>query len=207
MGFANKFGMLGCDLPTRMQSTSSANVTSDEIGESYADWAFEITDAADAVELWDLVREADNAGLSERVHWDGDSVHVKWSESRKSILVASRSFRAPLFEELKPGDSLEPALLAVQLIVNEHISKGNRAAPRLLWNTDTRYLEPAAVPAGLVGAIWLDFLLAVSGRTEYRLCEWCREPFPVKPKGQKAKFCSIKCRSAAHRSRHGQVSA
>ena len=202
--FADAFGLLGGDIGD-MIPVERIDATRDFMGagEDLNDWLFEITRMAEAVELWDLVRERDTKRLSELVFWDEDSVMLKWSD-RRFLLIAASTHHKELFEEMRPGDLVEPVLLAVQKIVDEQLWKKGRAGPRLLWDVDKRTLSQRVMPNGLIGAIWLDFLLAIDGNTDYRPCLNCKAPFPVTPKDQRRKFCSDRCRVAHHRKKRNQ---
>ena len=197
--FADAFGSLGGDIGD-MIPVKRIDATRDFMGagEELNDWLYEITRMAEAVELWDLAREKDTKRLSELVRWRENSVGIEWSD-RHYMLIAAREDTKELFEEMRPGDLVEPALLAVQKIVNQQLWKKGRAGPRLLWDGDKRALSQRVMPNGLIGAIWLDFLLAIDGDTDYRRCLQCGSMFAVLRKGQRRKFCSDRCRVAHHR--------
>lgn len=197
--FANNFGRLGGDIPGLIAVKDLGDGKSLlGPGEDQRKWIKEITVIAAAVSLWDWVRERNTERLSEEVYWDGDLVRVG---GRKGMLIAAKNYRRDLFETIERGDVIQPALLAVQRIVNKHIWE--RTGARLLLNREGE-LEQHIVPNGLIGAIWLDFALAIDGNTQYRKCERCGTAFPVFPKGHRRKFCSDKCRSAQHRHRHSR---
>ncbi len=202
--FADAFGSLGGEIGSiipvkRIDATRDLMGT----GEDLNDWLYEITRMVETVELWDLAREKDTKRLSELVRWRENSVGIEWSDRRFELIAASEH-RRELFEGMRPGDLVEPALLAVQKIVNKQLWEKGRAGPRLLWDGDKRALSQRIMPNGLIGAIWLDFLLAIDGNTDYRRCLQCDAPFPVTPKGQRRKFCSDRCRVAHHRKKRNQ---
>lgn len=202
--FANNFGLLGGDIDSFIPVEDKGGGRSSlGLGEDQRKWIDEISEMAYAVSLWDMVRERQLDRLSELVSWDKDSVGVEFADGR-GILIAAKKYKPDRLETIERGDIIQPALLAVQQIVNDRLWNRRRAAPRLLWNRDTKALEQRIVPHGLIGAIWLDFLLAIDGKTEYRRCEWCETAYPVFPKGHRRKFCSNKCRISQHRQRHSQ---
>lgn len=204
--FANAYGMLGCDLSRKIAIEDPVTGKSLlYVAEDERDWADEITDMADAVDLWKMVSERNTVGLSERVRWSDNGVSVEWGERRGMIVASKNSPRAYLLERLEPGDVVEPARLAAARIVNDRLSRGDRVPPRLLWNSDTHKCEYHVMPTGLIGAIWLDLMLAINGELRYRRCRECGDPFAVKPKGKAKTFCSNRCRVRNHRrQRHGR---
>lgn len=197
--FANNFGLLGGDIPAPIAVKDLGDGKSlMGLGEDQRKWIKEITVIADVVSLWDWVRERNTERLSEQVYWYRDLVRVG---GPRGLLIAGKQRNRDLFETIERGDVIQPALLAVQWIVNKHLWE--RTGARLLLNRE-RELEQHIVPNGLIGAIWLDFALAIDGNTQYRKCERCGTAFPVFPKGHRRKFCSDKCRSAQHRHRHSR---
>ena len=59
-------------------------------------------------------------------------------------------------------------------------------------------------PENLVAAAWIEFLSHVAGTESYGICSHCLTPFSQEKKGAKRatrRFCSTRCRTAAHRAR------
>lgn len=228
--FANRHGFLGCDLRHEVLHTAiGPGETRLHAGEIIGDWTNEITAMSDVVDLWDMARE-DRAGeLNQRIERGENSILILLHDPKPNALygqppgdkpyfhgVSITPQNAPgrIFDKLKPGDLRTPALLAVQRVVNEHLSVGNRTASRLLWNVDTEALEYHVTPTGLIGAIWLDLALAINGKIEYRLCDQCGTPFAIKPKARKAggaknekRYCSRSCRFKQYRARKKAAAA
>ena len=200
--FADEFGLLGGDIGETPVVDVGGPHSPIGPGEGFSDWAVEISRMAEAVEFWDLARKNDTKRLSDLIHWREDSVALKLAIGYRRI--AASNFRTDLFEQVQPGDLVEPAMFVVQEIVNDHLSNKARAGPRLLWDVKQRTLSQRVTPRALIGAIWLDFLLAIDGNTDYRPCLRCDAPFPVTPKGQRRKFCSDRCRVAHHRKKRNQ---
>lgn len=202
--FANSFGLLGSDadstipLPTNDESVSLLGA-----GEDLGIWVSEIRAMADAVAVWDLVLAGDLEGLSGCIEWQEHGVLAHWPRGRLQV-VGSEKIRPTIFSALEPGNVIEAAKVAVQLAVNDHLSKKSRATPRLLYNVDSKAQELHIVPNGLIGAIWLDFALAIEGKRPYRKCPMCGEAFPANSKGQRRKFCSNRCKVAHHRQKKPQ---
>jgi hypothetical protein len=65
-------------------------------------------------------------------------------------------------------------------------------------------------PENLVSAAWIEFLGSVAGTERFGLCSHCLTPFSLEKKGAKRatrRFCSTRCRTAAHRSRIQELDA
>ncbi len=193
--FADNFGLLRADVPVTILLDHRLYGRDCWDGESLEAWTHEITALHDALEVWDLVRLRNEDALRDYVDWREDMVVVLCSRHAHFI---SKDLD-PLYEDLKRGELLEPATLAVQKFINAHLWQKGRAAPKLFWNPNTRALEQHVSPNGLIGAIWLDFLLAVDGKTEYSGCGFCGAWFPQPIKGPHKRFCSNSCRTANHR--------
>jgi hypothetical protein len=58
-------------------------------------------------------------------------------------------------------------------------------------------------PNSLLGALWIQFALAVAGNKKYRACATCRQWFELSPQIARTSklFCSEACRSQAYRNR------
>ncbi len=204
--FASKFGLLGGDISSLIPVRDVNETTSAlGVGERLEKWIEEITQISTAIEIWSKARERDLKALSKWIHWDQDSVRIMSEEGgfvRWHDVIASKDIRPHIFEDLKRGDLVEPALLAVQLIVNKHLWEARRVSSKLVWNSDTRSLELRFMPHALIGAIWFDFALAIDAKTDYRKCPQCGTAFSVHAKGQRRKFCSDRCRVAHHRAQN-----
>ena len=169
------------------------------VGEELSKWLSEMVSLGDALTLWDPIREGDIKTLAKHIEWKKDSVALRWEGKPYDYqdLIASRDHNPATFEGLKPGSIVEPAMAAVLQIINDHLYKKRRAAPKLVLRDNRPVL--CLTPPGLIDAIWLDFALAVSGNIDYRRCVRCGAAFPVPPKGKRKRFCSNRCRVATHR--------
>lgn len=228
--FANRHGLLGCDLQREVLHT----VIGPEkfrlhAGETIEDWTREITAMSEVVDLWDMAAENRTGDLNQRIHRGENGITIALRGPKPNALdgqpptewpsvhwitITPQNAPGQIFDKLKPGDLRTPALLAVQRVVNKHLSLGNRTASRLLWNVETQALEYHVTPTGLIGAIWLDLALAINGKIEYRLCDHCGNPFAIKPKARKAggaknekRYCSRSCRFKQYRARKKAAAA
>ncbi|MFZ5768638.1 MAG: hypothetical protein ACOY3F_08080 [Bacillota bacterium] len=178
-------------------------------------WQQQIWDMRLAVELWDAVQARDIAALSRRLTWTkgpggmgvlydthltGDSGEPRYTE-----WIAAPNIHPERLELFAPGDLVMPALYRVQRVVNEHL-KG-QVSPRLLWDEHRSRLGLHIVPQSLIGALWLQFAHAITGRKAYRRCEECGTWFEVSPRVARTNriYCSNACRTRAYRRRKVQA--
>ena len=82
-------------------------------------------------------------------------------------------------------------------VVDTHLSPLIRTG--LFLASDEPSLDLNVVPKNLLGAIWLQFAMAITGNKRFTDCEMCGKPFEVK-KGTR-KTCSDKCRKALSRAK------
>ncbi len=123
--FADEFGLLGGDIGETPVVDVGGPHSSIGPGEDFFDWTSEIMRMAEAVELWDLARKKDTKRLSELIHWREDSVALKLPTGYR--LIAASNFKPDHFEQIQPGDLVEPAMFEVQEIVNDHLRNKARA--------------------------------------------------------------------------------
>jgi hypothetical protein len=104
-----------------------------------------------------------------------------------------------------PGDLVQPALHYLQSKINEKLD--GRASPRLLWDAKRERLGLYIVPAGLVGALWLQFARAVERDSKFRQCAECGIWFELAPGTARADklYCSTPCRTKAYRKRQAEA--
>ncbi len=202
--FANAYGPLGDDVAASIPiSVSGEPQQYLGSGERLDRWISEITRLGDALDLWDAVRERDEARLKPLIVWQNDGVKAQWDDERgrRFRLIAAQHFHPGIYKRIQKGDVIGAATFAVQEMVNANLWKQKRASPRLYWHLEKERLQQNITPHGLIGAIWLDFMLAIDGNTQYGRCAQCKSLFPIPVKGKKKKFCSNKCRQADHRER------
>jgi hypothetical protein len=124
-----------------------------------------------------------------------------WREAVKRMRTC-----VALWDKIRKGElagkERDAAAQRVQLDINFMIGEGQlivsfeRAKRR---NLDMIHL----IPRHLLGALWLQFALAVGGEKEYRACPSCRGWFELSPEtAKKSKmYCKEACRSRAYRDR------
>src|SRR5262249_54036749 len=116
-------------------------------------------------------------------------------------VIASRDTREDWLAYFTPGDVVTPALFHLMASVNAWLR--GLASPRLDWDAKRRRAVTTVVPSSLLGALWLQFHLAITGKKNYRQCAVCGTWFEISPKvNREAKlFCGDGCRSQAYRNR------
>jgi hypothetical protein len=178
--FANRFGsLLG-------QTTHAKQVTLREDtaapASSWAEpldlWQRESRDMRAATEVWAAICDNDRAGL-ERV-------------LKASLLSDEAARNAPV-----EGPSWLWVTVNLRLAIHATLElRGDSTVPEVKLCTS---------PKNLLGALWLQFSLAVEGRKEFRDCVHCGEPFEVSRDGSgkrtDARFCRPVCRVNHYRGR------
>ncbi len=156
----------------------------------------------ETIDLWDLARAGDMQGLSRYIEWEGSDTIRRVPQNDAGGLIetiSSWDIAPELLHQFRPGDLIQPALVATQRSINRQIA----ASPRLLWNHKEGRLDLHIIPNSLIGALWLQFAQAVDGDRKYRRCEECRTWFEISPKTARVTrlYCSNACRSKAYRKR------
>lgn len=158
-------------------------------GDSFQDWKKEITDLKLSVNLWDAVTARDERGLV-------------------SIAEKLRRTQAPLAvqRQLHLQDA-DPVMTALAIIRNKCDARLSReVVSRLLFPGNLPRLKFSLEPQSLIGAIWLQFAVAIDVLKSYAKCALCGAPFeisraPTTGKRTDARFCSDRCRVNNYRAR------
>jgi hypothetical protein len=219
--FADRFGPLGRDIAKQIPLYDQPNAKGVPVGtgEPLAAWSDEILIMRYVVELWEAARNGDVATLERVIHWqpDGSGVEISghpgvpcgqlpeapaWAER---TTIAHTHFGGGVLERFVPGDLVKPALHYVQSTVNQQLE--GRASPRLLWDSKRERLGLYIVPAGLIGALWLQFARAVERDSRFRQCAECGIWFELAPGTARADklYCSTPCRIKAYRKRQAEA--
>lgn len=216
--FADRFGFLGEGNPTEIPVEGGRK--SFGMAESAELWIGEILSMRLAVDLWDAARARDAAALREKMVLKGSrtlgfELHLA---SETPALSAELGFaEAPrvtwssgdpdLVRKFQAGNLFEPALRCVQWLVNTHLE--DRVSPSLHWDSRLGALRLRFVPTSLIGALWLQFALAIDGDRRYRRCEVCGTWFEISPDVARVNkiYCSDRCRAAAYRERQERARA
>lgn len=215
VGFANQYGMLGRPPMSYRLELPLANLPDGiDSWDIYFWWRQMIGAMRDMVLLWEAVQDGETRSLQEHIAWQGQekvvfdnradlrehSILGQYSE-RNIEVIASREVRADWIGYFTPGDLVTPAWFHLIGTVNMWLR--GLASPRLQWDEDQGRPVTRIVPGSLLGALWLQFHLAISGQKTYRQCEVCQGWFEISPKVNRVtkQYCGDACRSQAYRDR------
>jgi hypothetical protein len=122
--------------------------------------------------------------------------------ARADIATAS----SPPLKRFKEGDLIEPAIHCIKDILRERLREHGISLD-LTRGPGTRLLELFIEPDSLVGALWMQFAMAVDGDRSYRRCQDCRDWYAVSGHaGRPDKmYCSDSCRASAHRKKQAEA--
>jgi hypothetical protein len=219
--FADRFGPLGGDLAQQIPLYDHPNAKGVPLGtgEPLAAWSTEILMMRFAIDMWEAARGGDVGRLERVISWteDGSGVQIlSHPELPKAQLpeaparverawIAGTHLGDGVLGRFVPGDLVKPALHYVQSTINKKLE--GRASPRLLWNANRERLGLYIVPAGLVGALWLQFARAVERDSQFRQCAECGIWFELAPGTARADklYCSTPCRTKAYRKRQAEA--
>ena len=217
--FANTYGLLGGDVsePILIPDKGSIQVVQERtagkkirswshgLGETLNSWAKEIFAMRRALPFWDLVVAENRKGLSQYVHRPApDVIQVRFPEGGFD-LIASPQIRAHRLQYIPAKDVNRPALFYVQDTINKHLE--GRVSPRLLWEEKGSRIGLYFVPNSLIGALWLQFTLAVDGNKKYERCTECKTWFEVSLDAARTnrRYCKDACRFKAYRHRQAEA--
>ena len=205
ISFANEFGLLGADITTNVVLKSfNDRAVLTGLGDPQEAWFSEIYAMRRAVMLWEAICENDGWILDQHVRIGKNGAEIVFEEDPPARYeVANNVYKREALERIRRGGKVTAARLGVKAIIDEHLYEPGRVGPTPLLN-DRDDLESYFRPHGLIGAIWLDFMLVVTRKVDFRRCAFCDAPFAVAPKGKRRRFCSNKCRVAHHRATHAR---
>jgi hypothetical protein len=181
--FANKYGLLKRQPVHNLVFRRVDTGQQVQLGESLLWWQEEISDLATCLELWDMV-SSDDKKLKDIVLWHRDGIALRLDNcyvqlvGRKNMNLLARWHR---------GDLKGPALYYISLEMDKRLL--NSLTPRMLVLQNH---EVYFFPNSLLSAVWLMFLLEISGRTRLLQCVICGEYFHTQD--PRARFCSARCR-------------
>ncbi len=179
LDFANRYGLLARELDVRRNEREPWTTT-----DSFTRWENEIGVMSTFLKVWDAYRNEDKAELRKVIQWVEDSDNPSGFRLRyyrdKELEVASIDKYLDRYDimdatavksKMIPGDLFMPALILIQRIINIWLTK-NRIHTRLVMNEELN-LEQYLMPENLLAAMWLQFLLNVSGQTDFERCDIC----------------------------------
>lgn len=184
--FANRRGQLNASANLAVRTRFGLRMVH---GDSFEDWKTEITDLKLSVNLWDAVTARDEPGLA--------SIAEKLKHKRTPLAVQRQL-------HLREAD---PVMTALAIIRNKCDARLSREiASRLLFPGNLPRLKFSLEPQTLIGAMWLQFAVAIDVLKSYAKCALCGAPFeisraPSTGKRTDARFCSDRCRVNNHRAK------
>jgi hypothetical protein len=205
--FANQYGLLG-DPPAgyHFNVPDLSLLESIKTWDNLLVWRNAINAMRDMVRLWDAVRVPDHARLKKYIIWQSDH-EVIFDNQEPYIapsvqVIASSDEREGWFAYFKQGDLVTPAWFHLMATVNMWLTGLVNAD--LQWDGAALGLVTRIVPSSLLGALWLQFHQAISGKKDYLQCAVCKTWFELTPKVNRStkRYCSDACRSQALRDRH-----
>lgn len=216
--FATEYGWLGGVITSEVVLTPP---TKGEpfphviFAESFSDWAREIQQLSTLLGIWQAARNNPQL-LADRIFWDAGGVFYRENfasgileESIASSPETLERARFPatwsdeLFKttaQFPKGDLAGPAMYLLERHVNEQL--------RIHQVTAQLHRNPRGgpgiclSPSSLIGALWLQFALAIEGNKNYKQCQNCRDWIEVggnRSARSDKRFCSPSCKSAFHR--------
>jgi hypothetical protein len=106
-----------------------------------------------------------------------------------------------------------PAIFFIRHMLNSEMRDTKASIPRMFWSPTESTLKLRYVPHNLLGAMYLQFAMALNVKSEFRECAVCRKPFRLSPGVNRANrlTCSETCKTYRYRGRiekarelHGQ---
>lgn len=210
--FANQYGLLG--FASRTVELNDGKADYKAAAEPLSDWVRAIGELGTVVEVWDLAEQGDEKALSQRIKWDrlptNKMLSAFWFDGVSGTVTKERSWEAtyepgqPRRVEGEIGDSIIAAKSFVQDRINDHFNKlGVRTG--LDWDSDLRRSVFSIRPPHLLGALWVQFALAISGGWKHRRCRYCNTWFEVSPEHSGFRtnrlYCQTNCRIREARKR------
>ena len=213
--FADEHGLLGS--PTSVMVTIPKEDEPNEdvvsLGESLNVWRSAIHEMNETITIWDWVCERDVSSLGRHITWnegsEGRSVSY-YSEpiadrnqpSTKGgyyLIAHAGADDKNLIASFAPGDLIAPAATLVRTRVNAQLKA--RAYPYLFQSNAEVRFSLGARPAGLLGALWLQFAHAIESDLRFRRCDHCGQWFRFEPRrGRYPRlYCSQAHKMASHR--------
>jgi hypothetical protein len=217
LAFANRYGRLGEEEGDRV-----ALPREDPWAEPWDVWRKAVAWLREAVRVWDLAREGDRDGLAEAFVWDGGEVFYRLSPSFRADLglkvprrmegaidEAYRNRMRALIRThgmtFRPGDLVRPARLWLADHIDTHLVGG--VSPNFSWDDRNCRFVIEDRPNNLLGAVYLQFALAVRSDSRSRQCRECGRWFDLLPGSTRSDrlTCSNSCRTKTYRTRQDRA--
>ena len=214
--FANRYGLLGKSV-LLMPHGGGELVT----GESLERWRYESRAMGVLLAIWDMVQNREAGKLGQIIIFRPNpnttflQLLSKYDKSQKrwvatqykgngyapglvTEVLASPQINPELLKRWQIGMPVEPAKYYVFHKVNKHIE--GHVSPKILpFLEDRIYLFPDS----LLAALWVMFLMEITGNVRIRQCDVCGEWKEV-ALTRSSFYCSNTCRQKAYYKRHKQ---
>jgi hypothetical protein len=190
LNFANKYGLLRRHTVHNLIFRNSDTGHQVHIGESLLWWQEEIVDLASCLKLWDLIW-SENKAINDIILWHRDGISIRLGN--EDVQLVNRA-NMNLLDKWGRGDTKGPALYFLSLEMNKRLA--NALTPKISASGEH---DVYFYPDSLLSAIWLMFLLEVSGSSRLLRCEICGDYFNTDD--PRAQFCSARCRMRNYRRR------
>jgi hypothetical protein len=208
IAFANRFGPLGADLSLAIVDVVPEEPWKRGIVLYWAEplklWRAEARAMACVVGLSDLIQAGDQSVFAARLTRTTARLRIEKGSSgvknlEKDWVIAKKADNPERFQKIAELDVKDwPALLLAQWL-----ESGLRGRTDFGVSGTVAGLAPTMTPNGLIGALWLQAALAISGKVDFLQCRECRTWFEVSTRDARPdkRFCGNACRMRAYRQR------
>jgi hypothetical protein len=209
--FANKYGRLGGPIESRHGGLLSDGRCALEGTEALADWQVEIEWTKSILDLWDAFNRKHIWRVQSQLEdmkmqlIDGRMSGFSWGPESPTAIETLRKIRAETNSADFKKDSYACAKFCLWDSVNTRLSE--LTTPEMNWDPAAGTFTLQVTPKSLLGVIWLQIAMAMTGDVSSRQCEACGEWFDVRPDTARSdkRFCGNACRNKLYRDRKKQA--
>lgn len=193
LDFAGRYGLLAGQTAFVKSAIRDSKVVQ---GDRISDWLDGIRQVRTATELWIALSTGERKTLRQHVKWSRDS--VLFVHGRRREVIAHEQHQAPhLFSRWKRGELEGPARAYLSGLVSRGLRAGG-VHPTLDPATGRSQLRPHT----LLGAIWLQLYLSVTGVKKLGTCQVCGEWMVMERSTKRAHArCAARVRQQRRRAR------
>jgi hypothetical protein len=190
--FANKYGLLRRHAAHNLIFRNPNTGNQLQMGESLIWWQEEIIELASCIKLFDAI-SCESKQIKDIVLWHRDGITLKL-ENGDIQLVSMANMH--LMGKWTEGDTKGPVLHYLSLEMDKRLT--DSLTPKISSDQNDLYVYPDT----LLSAIWLMFLLEITGNINLLQCKICGDFF--RTQDPRAQFCSTRCRVRNFRNRKSQ---
>jgi len=177
---------------------------SGSVGESLSEWAYEVRQLAQCLEVWKSVAQQFNSPKGEaelqRVINEAIQGDSSWTYSGGE---AHRLYGGPL-DLCQGGQYDQAAFVFIANSISAAVQGQIDACVVHRVGVDLGF-EVQLTPRNLLAAMWWDFGCSVLAGTQYGICPRCGGCFDIPPKSRNKRFCSASCRAQAHQRKNTEL--